>query len=444
MKPLILDHLKRWGWVWGLIGLIQFGISFNTDPHRAILHFQLPIFLGALLLMVDLQRGLSRALLTLPVSIRQVSRTLWWVAVGLPALFLTALITLAAILAHVTGIVKELPYEYYVFNGVATLLWLGSIFLILTGMPGRPPVGFREQVQAALFGGFWGLSFVGAFFLFDDFHFRTTKGMLVMIFGTAFTLAGWFRAEHLVRQRAAGRAASPRLRNVQPQYRVHTGFGGLPYLWRTLLIPVGYIGLLFLGVLLFWGVIALLKTQRLGQSHMSPLQWVDAMTIPIGTFSIVGALIILLPMITHLRFLRTLPISSDTIAATLVFAPVALIIAMGAFVAALTRFSSGVSTGLFIPQSCLFGVLFVSIGVPLIVWRGLSMGSYFVLVLMAMAGNILPVLAHAAKSSPLEFLCISILAIVSAFIITRFVLAQSSQPYRVRLTTVGQWQGMGR
>jgi hypothetical protein len=112
------------------------------------------------------------------------------------------------------------------------------------------------------------------------------------------------------------------------------------------------------------------------------------------------------------------------------------------FVAALTGFASGDSAVLLIPRNYLMGVILICVGVPLVVWRGLVPGTYFVLVLILMAGSISPIFLHGG--APLwENLFISVLSIISAFVITRFVLASSSEAYRVRSVTFSQWQGLG-
>ena len=75
MKRIIFDHFRRWWWVQALCGLIQVMLGWWIAEHPEI-EFEFWVFLvalwvGALLLNFDLQRGAARTIASLPLSARQ-------------------------------------------------------------------------------------------------------------------------------------------------------------------------------------------------------------------------------------------------------------------------------------------------------------------------------------------------------------------------------------
>ena len=147
MKRIILDHLRRWWPVWIAIGVFNFIVVFNSlalldqgrdmDPIRS-LNFPILLWLSALTLNFDLQRGSGRVLTTLPVTARQIGRAWWIFSVAVPTLFLTATSGLA-MLIHSAGTANGFPMNSFVVTAITYALFFGSLFYLLIGSPpGRP------------------------------------------------------------------------------------------------------------------------------------------------------------------------------------------------------------------------------------------------------------------------------------------------------------------
>jgi len=130
MKRVILDHLKRWGWLWLIIGVANGFITgaFLDEKHGFdAFTFQVILWLGAMQLNFDLQRGIGRTLTALPLTARQIGRAWWLVSVALPALLL--LVTSAlALLIHGCHTGKSFPLDTFVMHGTTSALFLGTMF----------------------------------------------------------------------------------------------------------------------------------------------------------------------------------------------------------------------------------------------------------------------------------------------------------------------------
>ena len=134
MKQLIIDYLRRWARAMGVGVLAElligwFGGHLGDDPYRlAALQGVLGLFLGALLLSFDLQRGMARNAAALPLTARQIGRAWWLATVAIPAIVFSAAQILGAggyWLGH-----RATSFDWFAL-GVADVdlfLMLGSVF----------------------------------------------------------------------------------------------------------------------------------------------------------------------------------------------------------------------------------------------------------------------------------------------------------------------------
>jgi hypothetical protein len=141
--------------------------------------------------------------------------------------------------------------------------------------------------------------------------------------------------------------------------------------------------------------------------------------------------------------MRTLPISLNVLAATLVFLPVVLIIGLGLIIGALIGITSEGLTGIFIPQNYLIGSGLMAICVPFFVWRGLATGTYLVLFTIVFSSSMFPIFFNTGKISSWVIVPIAILMIGFGFVLTRKLLVHNSEAYRVRTMPNNAW-GMNR
>ncbi len=447
MKLLILDHLKRWWWMWLTGGVAQFLIFASSAgskyPFQTIFTtftLQIIYFAGVFPLSYDLQRGHSRVLKTLPVSVRQIARAWWLVSVGLPALLLTTAAGLAmlAMLVDSIGITKGFHTETYLAGCLTNTLWLGAAFFLLTAWSGRQPDSPAEYARFILFCGLLLISFIGVL-RFGSLSLNTTKGIVFILIAAAMTIAGWFRAEHLVMKLVGVRAALQHPRKGRPRYKVQAGFGGLPFLVARI-----FTRCLFLGLFMIVTMLVVFSAIHHSHEQTSFMNSVHAGISSMGNnFQIWWILLFqLFPTIMHIRFLRTLPLSASSLAATLVLVPTTAIICLGSLIAALAGTGSA---SISIMSVYLMAASVGAVSVSVLVWRGVDREGMWLFVFILFCGAFLPMVFHADKAPPLATISIATLLIVSAFEITRRAIIRSTHAYRVRPNLMNAWGwGAGR
>ncbi len=106
IRRLLLDHIRRGGWYWLLVGFMQMTAIFSFAVPRQSTVISYPM-MGAIfapmILNVAEQRGWFRILLTLPLARRDIARARWWLAIGAPGLFLTTISMAALVVFAVLG-----------------------------------------------------------------------------------------------------------------------------------------------------------------------------------------------------------------------------------------------------------------------------------------------------------------------------------------------------
>ena len=202
-----------------------------------------PIMLGiyggsAIILMFELQRGgnaTTRTMLSLPVTADQLARCWRFVGLGFPVvLFLIPLLLGALIGASFAA--PHLTAEFLLMTAISQTLGLGVLFFTLTGVPGQPRPGATlwQRGVDIVYGMIWGGSMSGIMFLsmatplhFADFD---RGGLIAGLLLAVATVAGWFRADILVRNRTARPETAAR--NPSPVLRVGEWkrFGAMPFL----------------------------------------------------------------------------------------------------------------------------------------------------------------------------------------------------------------------
>jgi hypothetical protein len=456
MKNIILDHFRRWWWlcVAGMIGvgLIAWGISMGGTQARSLSFFPLGIWMGAFLLSFDLQRGHTRALLALPLTVRQIARGWWWASVGIPAAAIAAITLLVfTIISAFTGNWSALADS--VIYCIANFFMLGTMFFALTGVPARPGGGnWIERVRRTFFGALWGISFAG-FIFFKNLDMQTATGAMVLAAAAILTVLGWFRAETLVKERGGFRSAfqSPSRKNTKPS-RCAEGHGGLRFFAQTIFTRMTLMGLAMFGVfILIFGLmlrgfipplsghvsakVASEKGIFDGNASMFTFQFLWVMSFQLFQFAY------------HIRFLRTLPFSAAKLAGVLVFTPLlamtVVLYSANLLMAAVFQ-SPPLSPVEMFQQGFFLQIALATVFIPVMLWRGLDRSTYFLMIAVMIAGMFSSTFFKNALSAPTSG-AISLLLIFSSFIITKLLLERSSAAYRPRTNLFVGWQyGAGR
>jgi hypothetical protein len=433
MKRIILDHLKRWGLVWIAIGI--FNCLIHLDPNKGTNYISFPILLwiSAFALNFDLQRGSGRVLTTLPVTTRQIGRAWWIFSVALPTLFLAATSGLA-MLIHFAGSANGFPMADFAMAAITYALYLGSFFyLFISSSPGQPQnaVAWLRVVFSVGF-------IVGMLFVKPAFD--TPQGIMFLLVAATLTVAGWFRAEEMALQRAGFKLVAKISNKNTAQHKIPQGSGGLPYLVQRIFIQSTLIGLALMTVMIL--VMAFLfQGSHRAEAVTSMIQ---GGSTPCFFFILIFSIV---PIVFQLRFLRTLPVSSSALAATLVSLPVLSIVAVGVIVAAVGGLLLGETVILPTANNFLILGAKAAVIVPLVVWRGLDLLTYILIMLMLVSDSFIKlgmtIYFHLGSSSPANpwwiSLIIFLLFIAVSFALTRRVLIKSSSAYRVRTMPTNAW-----
>jgi hypothetical protein len=149
----------------------------------------------------------------------------------------------------------------------------------------------------------------------------------------------------------------------------------------------------------------------------------------------------------HLRFLRTLPVSTEKLAGVLVFTPLfamitTLCLANLLLAAALQSpplpFEKLFSMGFFLQ------IALASAFTPLLIWRGMDRLTYFLMIVVMMVGMFSSIFLKSGVPAPVS-IAISLLIPLGSFLITLLLLDRSSTTYRPRTNLFPGWQmGAGR
>ena len=114
LPRLLIDHIRRGGWFWLMVGFMQLTAVFNyaVSPQTTVVAYpMMGAVFAPMILGVAEQRGWFRTLMTLPLSRREIARARWWAAIGMPGLFLTALSVSAFIVFPALGWQQRSAWE---------------------------------------------------------------------------------------------------------------------------------------------------------------------------------------------------------------------------------------------------------------------------------------------------------------------------------------------
>ena len=463
MKKIILDHFRRWWWVWVLGCIFHAALTVgmcipNERRHQSMSAFPLGVFLGAFLLMMDLQRGHARALLAMPVTLKQVARAWWWAAVGLPAV---ALAVISGITFGIMCLITFVTHHQMPVIGVATNNWMANLFLLgvtffaVTGMPARNNAGadWKQKVRGAFFGILYGGS-IGGWMLYKDLDFTTSTGMIIFSIATILTVFGWFRAEILVMERAAFRPSSPAPgKKKSAPSRCAEGRGGMFFLIQSIFTRMIWMGLWMMAfVVLIFGIMVFPKFAAISaQTHgvvsadpfdffgggngMVVFQFMWVMAFQIVVFAM------------HVRFLRTMPVSAAKLAGAFVFTPlVAMLVVLYAsnlLVAAISH-TSPTMPATMIANGCLLPIAIATTIPVLLIWRGIGTFTWVAMMLLLITGAFGAVFLKGQIPVWISLIA-ALLIIIGSFVAAKLILERSSTTYRPRAGQFGGWNlGGGR
>jgi len=339
MNRIILNTLRRWWWFYllGFLGatvadvaaaLFEVGhSSFPATTARAFAgavatglvgglwapYLLAPILGPMFVLAFDLYRGAAGITIALPISIKKIELSYWLIGVCIPPVVLSVALVLATIIGHQFDPSVVLGWEKLSLNFLISLFLAGSVFVLLTFLPGAPPEGIWSQITSTLAAGFWGASVSSGFFLKQLFQSKQGGPATiasVLSLGLVLTVLGHSRAVKLVITRARTRAGGtrPGRESAEVKAGFHLGGSGLRYLFFASIQKSLAFPLLILPIEMIFG--------QLGEHSPYP----EFVLFMCG----------ILPSMAYsrsLRQMRVLPFSIDKLALTLFLLPLGNLVA---------------------------------------------------------------------------------------------------------------------
>lgn len=318
MQPnllLLKDFYRRWWWAY-LIGFIVFG-AIGAGFAFAKSHTMLPLgggaFLSAVLLATDLNfRTNARTLLSLPVRADEIARTLWLICVPLSALFILVATALGSLIAPAFGATNPLTVMELLRFLLLTASVNAFMLVVLTYLPYRQPENTTEHVIGGIAGGAWGLGISAGFsapiFWSQNSQLAETIAYVILVIGIISAIVSWHRCMAMLLNRT-GAKGSPAPKNARSFVVATGGLQGLPWLFlRILSLSCAYSFMMQVVTLIIFRLMhAPMNAGSLPMQVLFPAFFISAM--------------MLLPYMTALRHLRSLPLSSPKLAMLFVALP---------------------------------------------------------------------------------------------------------------------------
>ena len=443
MRLLILDYFRRRSRFWMLLlalSGVELGHIIASDPRDAV-HaasdvipglIQVTAIFGLIPLSNDLARGLARCASSLPLTSAQIGRALWIVAVPTPVIVGTALLSIGAAFYDCRHPSSIFPGAMLAGAFVFGLLWLGAGFTVLFQVSvTQSGAGWVSVIRGGIFGVALAAMTFGPPYYLNYVLARPLATAIVFGVAAVATCAGWLLAGQFVMARATFRPGKSLSIKPGDKFGATPGYGGIPRFISTTFVRG------FLATVGFVALLTVMECQT--ESWRKVITSTDGMLVMGGPGCVV-IILLLLPALTHLRFLRTLPISPGALAAVLIGMVVLPTLAAGLVLAGVAGFAAGTpAASQLLLNAYVLWLSPAALGVVVAVWLGVSQRSTVVQVtlLITLAPSIVGIFFHTAK---VPFLFSALFAGASgivAFLLTRYSLTESSRPYKVVVNVPG-------
>lgn len=447
MKRLILDYYRRWALVLALAA--AFGIwlggfiARHPDLPFEFWNLLLAMWTGAVGLNFDFQRGALRPMAVLPLSGRQLGRSWWLATVPIPAVAMTTLLFLGAEISCQLHPGQPFPARPLVLASLFTLVWQGVMFTMIINAARGFGANKWEFMRNSFVSVVAIVVFFGSMILCLNASKSVLKSAVLLGAGGLLTIAGWAFAERFDARRAGlflGRIEPPnvcprglrltplKLKSPSPAELAAAGRGGLSYLLGAFCLR-SFLTITAIVVLL--GLLFAFQKRFFGQQPL----WVVWTTLGAwlaGWFLVFNSF---LPMMRHLRFLRTLPFSAGRLAAALVGLVVIPFVALTALMGVFAWLFLGAPVALSVLDSCAFTLASVALCAFFAVWRGSGVQAY-ALLLVTMFGTFFgqikwQMLLHQTALPLGAVFAVAVVGVLLAFVLTRLALVHGCGAYRI-------------
>jgi hypothetical protein len=437
MTRLMLDYFRRKWLILAAGALFQFVMGFaavaslDKNGHSPVstFEFQIALFMGALLLSFDLQRGIARTVASLPLTNRQIGRAWWLATVAIPAVALAALLFGGAATAHLVKPHEAFSTDWLTMTSIIVLLWLGTGFAFIfntsaTGWYG----GWWNRARNILFGAVWGVMIGGGIWIFGDMSNSPVKSAGFFVIGTALTALGWFRAEQFALGRASFRLGTQTAGGKRASVHKPGGYGGIPLLISGTFVPAFMMGV---------AMLTLMPLIMSLQGHLKSWRQAVELLNGMGFFPFWFIIFFMLvPVFMQLRYLRSLPISTTRLAAVMILMVVLPLVALGAVSATVTGLTIGMPAAATVVKSYALTLAPATLTVSFLVWQGTGTPAFLLMLFVMITAQSVPlwlaVFFHRSEMPASLAGAIAVTYILVSFLLTRWMLLRSSQAYRVQ------------
>lgn len=332
MKPnalITVDFYRRWKWAYLLGGLLLSMLAFALTWWHKTDYFPVAFgaMLGAVLLSFDLNmRGAARPLLTLPVSLKEHSATLWWIAIFLPALFVTLCFAIGSSVALLWGKTPAWGPNQWLLFFLLNLSFNGMMYYLLTLMMINPPNNFLEQLKGMATGALWGLSIslgLNSQFLFPDgWQNLGMRVITLLAVGLVCCIWTWNRGGVMLCNRSRKLEKGVSIRPSKNTFSPYGEMTGLPLLFTRIFVQAfifGFIGLTSMLFMLFF-------MKGVAPHHANGGK-LPGMEMTIFFLPIIG-MTLLTPVAGNVRHFRSLPIGVNHLALLYTLLPLITLVGM--------------------------------------------------------------------------------------------------------------------
>jgi hypothetical protein len=433
MKPILIDFLRRWKWVYLLAGLLQLIPGLVAPPFFSLIS---TIILGSMLVSVDLARGTARTLQALPIKRKTLASAWWILGVIVPTTLFSVLLAVFCALRREFVLGGPISFSQATLATTVSFLWSGMSYYLLTHISMAGLVRTSESKTDNFTAYIWMASMFGGVFLFlkcpDHWGALNPMYWTLLIVGAVLTCLGWIRSEEMVISRATSaqnRMHGQNLRDSKKSQVSLSGPAGLLGLFRTAAMTSLKSSAIF--IVTFIGLQVFLRKQTGDTIPMTIGRIVgDPITLYILSIMIVMAG---LQWLSAVRYLRSLPIRTThlvLIIALLFILPALFPISALGFTDFF--FSTNWSPTVWAKRASLFGSVILVIP-GLLLRFGLNWLSYFLTLVPIFVLAPVVSLLTPRISTPISLLICSVGWVAGAWLIYN-ALSARSQTYRHSMT----------
>jgi hypothetical protein len=467
MTKIILDNFRRRWLMWALFCLLSLSAGLDLGIERDI-RISAVVFISICMATMDWGFGCVRVLLSLPIAARQIGRAYWWLTVCASTLLFALFSATGILILRLAGTHGKFlgPWlEMFIATGPQDKflgLWLetvlagglicGSMFAFMTGALwsaalSKAGESWRKRFPPQFYAWAFILALIGGmYFLFKSPISIVEKAVIAYLFGFIFSVPGWFRAERLFIDHSSSRlefAGAGKSSVSRGKFEPRSGYGGVPYLIiRFCLFYLSIVALVIASTIVMAGITVW---------HDHGAKWSDIVSptlleIQIWLFlmcfvqtTIVG---------THLKFLRSLPLTSKQLAATILCMAILPVLIIGGPWILFFLIAPGVlpsMSALSLLKFCLLNLAPVCVLTTGVIWYNEKPFTRITGVIVVLIVSAVPLIYQLATNSRREGLPIWIIIAVPVFSIfialftIRHLLERNEMTYRIKFELPPGW-----